>query len=47
MEFNVRTADIKAFLAGSSQLSENKNIEIFTIVQIFIKETGRFTHPEP
>ena len=37
----------RLFLAGSSQLSESKNIEIFTSVQLFIKETGRFTCAEP
>ena len=38
---------VRLFLAGSSQLSESKNIEIFTSVQLFIKETGRFTYAEP
>ena len=38
---------VRLFLAGSLQLSESKNIEIFTSVQLFIKETGRFTYAEP
>ena len=39
--------DSKAFLFGSSQLSESKNIEFFSTVQLFIKKTGRFTYAEP
>ena len=38
---------VRLFLARSPQLLKSKNIEIFTSVHLFIKETGRFTYAEP